>query len=50
MTIARKQDRKHFLEWKSAASFMHFELLRRESKEDSVKVGESKVGMRLQDS
>lgn len=47
MTIARKQDRKHFLEWHSAASFMHFELLRREPKEDSMKVGESKVGMIL---
>lgn len=48
MTIARKQDLKRFLEGQVAAFFMHFEL-KREYKEDYLKVGESKAGIRLQD-
>lgn len=47
MTIDMKQNLIHFLEWQSVASFIHFELLSREPKEDSMKVGESKMGMIL---
>ena len=47
--MARKQDLKWFREWQFGVSFMHLEL-RRAHEEGDMKVGESKAGIRLQDS